>query len=180
LSYQKQKQYYNTNYYINHPTVRLIDEDAKQIGVMTIEEARARSRDTGLDLVEISPQANPPVVKLISFSKFKYQEDKKRNQEKKKTKGGDLKEIKMTPFIGDGDYQTRLKKAKKFLTTGNKVKLSIKFLGRQITRKEFGYDLANRFTTDLEEIAQPETEAKLMGKILIQIFSKNEKNKTKN
>jgi len=180
LSYQKQKQYYNTNYYINHPTVRLIDEDAKQIGVMSIEEARARSRQTGLDLVEISPQANPPVVKLISFSKFKYQEDKKKSLEKKKTKGGDLKEIKMTPFIGDGDYQTRLKRAKKFLTTGNKVKLSIKFLGRQITRKEFGYDLANRFTTDLEDIAQPETEAKLMGKILIQIYAKNEKNKTKN
>ena len=171
MSYQKQKQYYNTNYYINHPTVRLIDEDAKQIGVMSIEEARARSRQTGLDLVEISPQANPPVVKLISFSKFKYQEDKKKSLEKKKTKGGDLKEIKMTPFIGDGDYQTRLKRAKKFLTTGNKVKLSIKFQGRQISHQEFGYNLLNKFKTDLTEFATPEGEAKLMGKRLFQIFS---------
>ena len=147
---------------------------------MSIEEARQKAQQAGLDLVEINPNSKPPVVKLIEFSKFKYQEEKKKAKEKKRAKGGDLKEIKMTPFIGDQDYQTRLKKATKFLTTGNKVKLSIKFLGRQITKKEFGYDLATRFAQDLQEIAQPESEPKLMGKMLIQIFSKNDKNKTKN
>ncbi len=179
MSYKdKNRIFYKTNYYINYPTVRLVDEDSRQIGVMSIEEARVKAKETGLDLVEINPNAKPPVVKLIDFSKFRYQEEKKKSQEKKKSKSGDLKEVKMTPFIGLGDYQTMLKRAQKFLTTGNKVKLSIKFLGRQITKKEFGYDLANRVAKDLEDIAIPESEPKLMGKLLIQIFTKNDK-KTK-
>ncbi len=135
--------------------------------MLSISEARNRSRETELDLVEIAPKAVPPVVKLIDFSKFKYQEAKKMKAEKKGVKGGELKEIQMTPFIGLSDYETRLKRAKKFLSTGNKVKLSIKFLGRQITRKEFGYNLIEKFKTDLLEEATPEGEPKLIGKRLI-------------
>jgi len=163
---KSQRKFYKINQYINHPELRLLDAEGKQIGVMSLSDAKKMARETDLDLVEINGNAKPPVVKLISFSKFKYQESKKSQAEKKTNKGGDIKEIQMTPFIGQGDYETRLKRAQKFLSTGNKVKLSIKFLGRQIQRKEFGYDLVKRFISDLEEISSPEAEPKLIGKRL--------------
>ncbi|HEX8924094.1 MAG TPA: translation initiation factor IF-3 [Patescibacteria group bacterium] len=161
------KKFYKINQYINAPIVRLLDEDGKQIDVMPIDQARNLSRESGLDLVEISGSANPPVIKLIDFSKFKYQEAKKAKSEKRGIKGGELKEIQMTPFIGVADYETRLKRAKEFLSTGNKVKLSIKFQGRQITRKEFGYNLIDKFKADLADISVPEGEPRLMGKRLL-------------
>lgn len=161
------KKIYRTNQYISAPEVRLIDEDARQIGIVSISEARRMSQETGLDLVEIAPLAKPPVVKLIEFTKFKYQESKKLKSEKKGIKGGEMKEIQMTPFISSNDYETGLKKAQRFLTTGNKVKLSIKFQGRQIQKKEFGYNLISKFTADLKDFGSPEGEAKLMGKRLL-------------
>lgn len=164
--YQKKK-FYKINQYITAPEVRLIDEEAKQIGVMPISEARQKSFEAGLDLVEIAPLAKPPVVKLIEFTKFKYQEAKKTKSEKKGIKGGELKEIQMTPFISQNDYDTAIRKAQKFLTTGNKVKLSIKFQGRQIQRKEFGFNLVARFQNDLAQISAPESEARLIGKRLL-------------
>lgn len=165
------KKYYKINQYISAPEVRLIDEDAKQIGVLAISEARKMSQETGLDLVEIAPMAKPPVVKLIEFAKFKYQESKKLKAEKRGIKGGETKEIQMTPFISGNDYDTAVNKAKKFLATGNKIKLSIKFQGRQIQHPEFGYQLKDRFTSDLSEVASPEGEAKLMGKRLLYTLS---------
>lgn len=180
-TYRNQNQshkYYKINQYITAPEVRLIDEEAKQIGVLSIAEARIQAQETGLDLVEIAPLAKPPVVKLIEFTKFKYQESKKLKAEKRGIKGGDTKEIQMTPFISDNDYDTGIKKAQKFLTTGNKVKLSIKFQGRQIQRKEFGYNLINKFTADLKDYGSPESEAKLMGKRLLFTISPTTKKKT--
>lgn len=165
------QKFYKINYQISAPVVRLIDEEAKQIGVLSIAEARKYQADTGLDLVEIAPNATPPVVKLIEFSKFKYQEAKKLKAEKKGIKGGELKEIQMTPFIGEADYDTRLKKAQKFSTSGNKIKLSVKFQGRQITHQEFGYKLIDKFKNDLKDFATPEGEAKLLGKRLFQTFT---------
>lgn len=169
------RKYYKINHYISAPTVRLLDETGKQIDIMTISEARTKAMETGLDLVEIATSAKPPVVKLISFSKFKYQEAKKLKSEKKGTKGGGLKEIQMSPFIGLNDYNTRVKKAQHFLTTGNKVKLSIKFHGRQIAHKEFGYNLVEKFKNDLKEISIPEGEARLMGKMLFFTLSPSKK-----
>jgi translation initiation factor IF-3 len=171
------KKFYKINQYISAPEVRLIDEDAKQIGVMPIADARQQALITGLDLVEIAPLAKPPVVKLIEFAKFKYQESKKLKAEKRGIKGGDTKEVQMTPFISDNDYETGLKKSIRFLTTGNKVKLSIKFQGRQIQRKEFGYNLINRYTADLTDYGTPEGEAKLMGKRLLFTISPSAKKK---
>jgi len=161
------KKFYKINHYIIAPEVRLIDEDAKQIGVMSIADARKLSFESGLDLVEIAANAKPPVVKLIEFAKFKYQEAKKLKSEKKGLKGGETKEIQMTPFISDNDYETGIKKAQRFLTTGNKVKLSIKFQGRQIQHQEFGHNLVEKFKTDLAEFGSPEGESKLMGKRLM-------------
>jgi translation initiation factor IF-3 len=169
-TYRNQNQshkYYKINQYITSPEVRLIDEEAKQIGILSLSEARNKAAETGLDLVEIAPLAKPPVVKLIEFTKFKYQEAKKLKAEKRGIKGGDMKEIQMTPFISDNDYDTGIKKAIRFLTTGNKVKLSIKFQGRQIQRKEFGYNLVNKFVADLKDYGSPESEAKLIGKRLL-------------
>lgn len=161
------KKFYKINHYISAPEVRLIDEDAKQIGILSIAEARKISAETGLDLVEIAPLAKPPVVKLIDFSKFKYQEAKKLKAEKKGIKGGETKEIQMTPFISQNDYDTAVNKAKKFLATGNKIKLSIKFQGRQIQHTEFGHQLVEKFKNNLSEVAAPEGEPKLMGKRLL-------------
>jgi translation initiation factor IF-3 len=172
---------YRINYQISAPTVRLIDDQGKQIGVVSLAEAKTQAQDTGLDLIEISANAKPPVVKLISFSKFKYQEAKKLKSEKKGIKGGELKEIQMTPFISQNDYETRVKKAQKFLTTGNKVKLSIKFQGRQINHKEFGYDLVEKFKNELKEISIPEGEPRLMGKrLMFTLTPSKKKGTTKN
>ena len=171
---------FRANFQITAPTVRLLTDDGKQIGVMTLAEAKQQSSDTGLDLVEVGPNAKPPVVKLISFSKFKYQEAKKQQAEKKGSKGGEIKEIQMTPFIGPGDYETRLNRAKEFLTTGNKIKLSIKFQGRQITRKEFGYQLIDKFKADLAEYATLEGDARLLGKRLFQTLTPLKKSTKKN
>ena len=174
------RKFYRINQYIRASEVRLLDDQGKQIGVMLMSQARDMSQETGLDLVEINGKSIPPVVKLISFSKFKYQEAKKLKSEKKGNKGGDLKEIQMSPFIGKNDYEVRVNKAKKFLATGNKIKLSIKFQGRQMAHKQFGHDLLNKFKSDLEEVAISENEAKLIGRRLMITFSPSKKKITKN
>lgn len=174
------RKFYKINQYINAPEVRLLDERGKQIGVVPLSEARSMSQESGLDLVEINGKAIPPVIKLISFSKFKYQEAKKLQSEKKGNKGGDLKEIQMSPFIGKNDYQVRVDKAKKFLATGNKIKLSIKFQGRQMAHQQFGRDLLDKFISDIQEVATPESEAKLIGKRLMITFSPSKKKVIKN
>ena len=165
------KKFYRINQYISAPEVRLIDEDARQIGVVSITEARRLSQESGIDLVEIAPLAKPPVVKMIDFAKFKYQEAKKLKAEKRGIKGGEMKEIQATPFISQNDYETALNKAKKFLATGNKVKLSIKFQGRQIQHPEFGHNLVTRFRQDLADVSILEGEAKLIGKRLMATLS---------
>jgi len=183
------RKFYKINQYITAPQVRLIDENSKQIGILSLYDAKQKSHQTGLDLVEIVGKAKPPVVKLIDFAKFKYQEAKKEKNNRKDSKSGELKEIHMKPFIGQSDYETLLKKAQKFLSTGNKVKLCVKFLGRQITKKEFGYKLAERFQKDLEDVSTPEGNTKLAGKRLFLTLtptkkinkpSEKEKQKTKN
>lgn len=174
------QKFYKINRQITAPTLRLLDEDGKQINIVTLAEAFQLSAESGLDLVEVASNANPPVVKLIEFSKFKYQEAKKAKSEKKGIKGGETKEIQMTPFIGQGDYDTRVKKATEFLTTGNKVKLSIKFQGRQIQKPEFGYQLVERFKSDLSEFSAIEGTAKLIGKRLIVTFGPVKKVKINN
>ena len=171
------RKFYKINQYITASEVRLLDDQGKQIGVMSISEARNMSQESGLDLIEINGNAVPPVIKLLSFSKFKYQEAKKAKAEKKGIKGGETKEIQMTPFIGSADYETRVKKAKEYLSSGNKVKLSIKFLGRQIQKPEFGHQLVEKYKNDLAEISTPEGEAKLIGKRLYITFTPVKKTK---
>lgn len=131
------------------PQVRLLDENGKQIGVVSKIEALQKAKEQGTDVVEIAPNAKPPVAKLIDFKKFKYQEAKKEREAKKSQKNVGVKEVRLAPFIGRHDLDTRLKKGKEFLEDGNQLKISVFFRGRVITRKEFGYDVMNRFISSL-------------------------------
>ncbi len=147
------------------PTVRLLDEDGKQIGIVTKLEALQKAKELDSDVVEIAPNAKPPVAKLIDFKKFKYQEAKKERESRKSQKNVGVKEIRLRPFIGQHDFDTRLKRAKEFLDDGNQVKLSLFFRGREITKKEFGFDVMKRFIASLES-ARVVREPRLEGKVL--------------
>ena len=146
--------------------MRLLDETGKQIGIVTKEEALRRAREAGIDVVEIAPNAKPPVAKLIDFKKFKYLEAKKEREEKKKQKHVGIKEVRLSPFIGAHDLAVRRKQAKEFLTDGNQLKISIPFRGRQITRKEFGFEVINKFLSELPDtkVVRP---AHFEGKVLV-------------
>jgi len=144
--------FYRLNYFIQAREVRLLDEAGKQIGIVTKEEALRRGRAAGVDVVEIAPNAKPPVAKLIDFKKFKYLEAKKEREEKKKQKHVGIKEVRLTPFIGEHDIDFRSKRAQEFLNEGNQLKISLTFRGRQITRKEFGFEVINKFIGRLEEV----------------------------
>lgn len=134
------------------PQVRLLDEEGKQIGVVSKIEALQKAKELGIDVVEIAPKATPPVAKLIDFKKFKYQEARKERENRKSQKNVGVKEIRLRPFIGQHDFDTRLEQAREFLGEGNQIKVSLLFRGREITRKEFGFDAMRKFIAGLEAI----------------------------
>jgi translation initiation factor IF-3 len=147
-----------------------LDEEGKQIGILTKLEALQKAKELDLDVVEIASSAKPPVAKLIDFKKFKYQEAKKEQEIRKSQKNVGVKEIRLRPFIGQHDFDTRLKKAKEFLADGNQVKLSLFFRGREITRKEFGFDVMKRFIAGLENmrvVREPHLEGKVLGAMVV-------------
>lgn len=146
---------------------------------MSRHQALQLAQEQGIDLIEVAPQAKPPVAKLISFSKFKYQLKQKQSQSRKKSKGQNLKEIRFTPFIAENDFNTRLKKAEEFLKEQDKVKLTVKFVGRQITRKEFGDNLLKRAQQNLSHLATVEQEPKLRGKLLSMVLAPAKKSNPK-
>lgn len=166
--------HYRLNYQITSPTLRLLDEEGKQIGVVSKLEALQLAKEKGIDVVEIASTAKPPVAKLIDFKKFKYQEAKKDREAKKNQKNVGVKEIRLRPFIGQHDFDTRLKRAKEFLEDGNQVKLTLFFRGREITRKEFGFDVIKRFIGSLED-AKVVREPKIEGKLLIAMIVPDKK-----
>lgn len=161
--------FYRTNWQIRASSVRLINQKGKQIGVFSLTEARKKAQEEQLDLVEIAPKASPPVVKLIDFDKFKYQEAKKQKEERKKQAKG-IKEIQATPFIGEQDLEVRLKRAERFLKKGYRVRLVVRFMGRQITQKSYGYDLINKIAESISELGKLEEKPRLRGKRLIVFF----------
>jgi translation initiation factor IF-3 len=132
--------------------LRLLDEDGKQIGVVSKLEALQRAKELNIDVVEVAAKANPPVAKLIDFKKFKYQEAKKEREAKKSQKNVGVKEIRLRPFIGQHDFETRVGKAQEFLKEGNQVKIVVFFRGREITRKEFGFEVMKKFVAALESV----------------------------
>ncbi len=155
--------YFKLNHQITAPEVRLIDEEGKLIGVVTIDQARLKAQEAELDLVEIAPNAQPPVVKVIDFAKFKYMEAKKEALAKKKTRETELKEVRFSPFIGEGDFDTRINRTKEFLKRGDLVKITIKFKGRQMAHQEFGPKLLDKILTALDGFGEKERDFKQMG-----------------
>ena len=162
--HKPKRKFYRINQYIQAQEVRVIGEKGKQIGVMPKEEALKQAREKGLDLIEVAPRAQPPVCKIIDFRKFKYLESKKRQGERKKSSKVEIKEIRLTPFIAEGDFNFRAKRAEKFLKEGHRVKLVVKFKGRQITKKEFGYEVLGKALEKLSPFSEKDSEPKFVGR----------------
>lgn len=148
-----------------------MDEAGKQIGVLPIFNAIQKAREAGVDLVEVAPNAKPPVAKIIDFKKFKYIEAKKEKEEKKGVKGGELKEVRFSPFIAENDLNTRVKRIREFLEENNKVRIVVRFSGRQITRKDFGYKVIDQILQSISEVADKDSEPKFQGRDLSLIVS---------
>ncbi len=155
------------NLLIRSTEVRVLTERGEMVGVMSRDEALTQARDAGKDLVLINEKASPPIVKIIDLAKFKYQEQQKKSQGRKTAKIQSIKEVRLTPFMSDGDFISRLNKVSKFLKKGDKVRLTLLFKGRAITKKEFGYDIFERAIAATKEYSIVEVAPKMMGKKLM-------------
>lgn len=164
--FQKGK-FYRINYNIVAQTVRLLDETGKQIGIFSRNEALRKAKEKGVDLVEIAPTAQPPVCKIIDFKKFRYLESKKERESKRKAKNVELKQIMLSPFIGEHDFFTKQNLSRKFLTDGHRLKVAVKFTGRQLSKKEFGFETIKRLIRSLEDLAKIEREPHFEGHLLV-------------
>lgn len=160
--------------------VRVIDKDGAQLGVLSIGEALTRAEQAGLDLIEIAPTAEPPVCKIIDYGKFRYQQTKKEKENKKSQHQVKVKEIKVKPNTDEHDILVKLKHARDFIVKGNKVRLTCVFRGREMMHPEFGERIVRQMCADLEDIATPETHAKMMGRSLSVVLAPGVKKKTAN
>lgn len=151
--------------------IRLVDSDGTMIGVVSIEDGIRRAELQGLDIIEISPTADPPVCKILDSGKYKYEQQKKKAASKKKQTVVDIKEIKLRPVTGDHDYMVKLKSAKKFLEAGNKVKITLRFRGREITHRELGERILTRMKGDLAELGKAEFPLKMEGRQMLLIIA---------
>ena len=156
---------------IFHETVRCIAPDGEQLGVMSTSSAIDVAESYGLDLVEVSPNASPPVCKIMDFGKFKYESQKKKNEAKKKQKLIDVKEIKLRPNIDEHDYQVKMRNVTKFLNSGDKVKVTLRFRGREMAHQELGVNVLNRVRGDTEEIAKVEAFPRLEGRQMVMVIA---------
>jgi translation initiation factor IF-3 len=156
---------------IRVPEIRLIDQDGENAGVVTPERAIEMAEEVGLDLVEISPGANPPVCKIMDFGKFKYEQQKKAVEAKKKQKIIEIKEVKFRPNIDTHDYDVKMRSVTKFLGEGDKVKVTLRFRGREMAHLELGRELLQRIAGDIEEIAKIEAMPKMEGRQMIMVVS---------
>jgi len=151
--------------------LRLVDDKNNQLGIMSLQEALRIAEERQLDLVEIAPQANPPVCRLMDYGKYKYEQSKKEKEAKKKQKIIQVKEIKMRPNIEEHDYQVKLRNAMKFLKSGNKVKATIMFRGREIVHAPKGEEILSRMAGDLKEVSVVERSPKLEGRNMVMVLS---------
>ncbi|WP_275574621.1 translation initiation factor IF-3 [Candidatus Jidaibacter acanthamoebae] len=161
------------NEQINSSQIRLIDHEGNMIGVVLPKQGLELARRVGLDLVEISPNAEPPVCKVMDFGKYKYEIQKKAQEAKKKQKVVEIKEIKIRPNIAEGDYGVKLRNARKFIAEGNKVRVSLQFKGREITHNELGFAVIQKFKADMSDVAKVELEPKLEGKQIFLVIIPN-------
>ncbi len=160
------------NEFITTPQVRLIDETGENRGVVDTEEAIGMADNVGLDLVEISPNAAPPVCKIMDYGRFKYEAQKRANEARKKQKTIDVKEIKMRPGIETADYQVKMRNIVRFLNDGDKVKVTLRFRGREMAHQERGMDVLKRVEEDLEGLAKVEQMPKLEGRQMTMVVAR--------
>ncbi|HCT98574.1 MAG TPA: translation initiation factor IF-3 [Methylococcaceae bacterium] len=155
--------------------VRVTGANGEMLGIMPIDEARKLAYDEDLDLVEISPNADPPVCKIMNYGKFQFEQNKKLAIAKKKQKQVQVKEIKFRPGIDDGDYQVKLKSLLKFLSDGDKTKITLRYRGREMAHKELGMDVLKRIEKDLEELATVEQFPKMEGRQMVMVLAPKKK-----
>jgi len=155
---------------IRAPEIRLIGADGKNIGVVTPREALSLAQDAGLDLVEISPNANPPVCKIMDYGKYKYDQQKKAVEAKKNQKTIEIKEVKFRPNIDTHDYDVKMRNVKKFLEEGDKVKVTLRFRGREMAHMELGSQLLQRVAGDVEGMGKVENMPKLEGRQMVMVI----------
>ena len=151
--------------------VRLVDEKGQMVGVVGRNEALTMAVQAGLDLVEIAPNADPPVCKILDFGKYKYEEQKKKNEARKKQKIIEVKEIKLRPSIDDHDYEVKRRSMMKFIEEGDKVKVTMRFRGRELAHQELGMDVLIRVRDDLDEIAKVEQMPRMEGRQMTMVMS---------
>lgn len=167
----KQKLFWRTDYQIRAPSLRVIDSEGKLIGVLSVAEAVSKAKAEGLTLVEIAPGATPPVAKIVDFGKFRYAEEKKAREQGKKVKGGEVKEIRFSPFIAENDFKTRLGRIREFFEEKNKVRIVVVFRGPQMRVKNTGYDVINRILAEFGDSVITDMPPKFLGKHLVTVIS---------
>ena len=159
------------NHQIDNRTVRLIEADGTNVGIVDRETALRKADESGLDLVEISPNADPPVCKILDIGKYKYEEQKRKNEARKKQKVIEVKEIKLRPNIDDHDYEKKMKEMNRFLEEGDKVKLTLRFRGREMAHMELGHRLLNRVKAYFENDAKVEMEPRTEGRQIVMVVA---------
>ena len=156
---------------IRVPQVRLIDEDGEMQGVMSTREALQRAFSVGMDLAEISPNADPPVAKILDYGKFKYEQQKKKNEAKKKQRVIEIKEVKVRPNIDENDYQVKMRAMKSFIEEGDKVKVTLRFRGREMAHQDIGIKVLERIRNELETQTKVEQMPRLENRQMIMVLS---------
>ena len=152
-------------------SIRLVGADGEMIGVVTLREGLTMAEEAGLDLVEVSPNADPPVCKILDFGKFKYEDQKKKNAARKKQKVIEVKEVKLRPNIDDHDYDVKMRMMKKFLEEGDKVKVTLRFRGRELAHQDLGMKVLEKVKDDLEELGKVEQIPKMEGRQMVMVIA---------
>ncbi len=158
------------NYRIRVREVRVIGENGEQLGVLSVQDAVKRAEEAGLDLVEVAPQAAPPVCRIIDYSKYKYEQEKKEKEARKKQKVIHIKEIRMGPKIGEHDYQFKLRNLEEFLKRGDKVKVAMRFRGREMAHVDLGRKVLDRLSSDISSLGEIEESPSMMGNVMTMVI----------
>ena len=156
---------------ITSPQVRLVDENGEQVGVVSIADALRRAEDAGLDLMEVSPNADPPVCKILDYGRFRYEAQKKKNEARKKQKIIEVKEIKMRPNIDTHDYEVKMRAIHRFIDEGDKVKVTMRFRGREMVHQDLGKQVLDRVREEMEEKAKVEQFPKIEGRQMTMVMA---------
>jgi translation initiation factor IF-3 len=159
------------NEFIQSPKVRVIDGEGENLGILNTRDAIAQAFEVGLDLVEVSPNADPPVCKFLDVGKFRYEAQKKANLARKSQKTQEIKEIKMRPNIDDHDYDTKMKAMHRFIEEGDKVKVTLRFRGRELSHQQLGMNLLKRVQEDIAETAKVEAYPRMEGRQMLMVLS---------